>query len=326
MTAVEYRQTPNRVQLRPIPAALRLGNEAGTVARRRDLSGDPVFWAIRFLSRPRRSAMYALYWFWREIETIARDETSDLLKEALLSDWRSEIALLYDGRPRREVTRSLVGPVRLYGLKCDDFLTIVNGLGTGTRGAAQAPSLAAFDFHGALVAVAMGRLAVRIFGLEELAAERIATEFGRGAHITRILRDLSLDAPRNRLYLPRELLRAHGIVSTHPGAVLTHPLLGHVCHELAVTAEKHYAAAAAAIGPGRSREARVAALMLGGCREILHDSVARGWEHLEKPVGLSAGRKAELLLRYGLASAESLLWHRVSALGELVTREHPLAP
>ena len=143
MTAVEYRQTPNRVQLRPIPAALRLGNEAGTVARRRDLSGDPVFWAIRFLSRPRRSAMYALYWFWREIETIARDETSDLLKEALLSDWRSEIALLYDGRPRREVTRSLVEPVRLYGLKCDDFLTIVNGLGTGTRGAAQAPSLAA---------------------------------------------------------------------------------------------------------------------------------------------------------------------------------------
>ena len=50
--------------------------------------------------------MYALYRFWREIEAIACDETSDLLKEALLSDWRSEIALLYDGRPRRKVTRS----------------------------------------------------------------------------------------------------------------------------------------------------------------------------------------------------------------------------
>ena len=96
-------------------------------------------------------------------------------------------------------------------------------------------------------------------------------------------------------------------------------------HELAAIAETHYAAAAA-IGRIRSREARVAALMLGGCRGSLHESLARGWEHLEKPVRLSAGRKAELLLRYGLASTESLLWHRVSALGELVTREHPLAP
>ena len=52
MTAVEYRQVPNRVQLRAIPAAFRLGHEAGTVARRRDLSADPVIWAIGFLPRP----------------------------------------------------------------------------------------------------------------------------------------------------------------------------------------------------------------------------------------------------------------------------------
>ena len=326
MTAVEHRQAPDRVQLRPIRAPFKLGNEAGATFRRSDPSGDPIFWAIRFLPRPRRRAMYALYRFWREIESIARDETSDLLKEALVSDWRSEIALLYDGRPRREVTRSLVEPVGLYGLKCDDFLTIVKGLGTDARGAVQAPSLLAFDVYGARVAIAMARLAVRVFGLEEPAAERIATEFGCGAHITRILRDLSLDAARNRLYLPRALLTAHGIVSTHPDAVLTNPLLGHVCHELAATAEKHYAATAAAIGRIRSREARVAALMLGGCRGILHESLAPGWEHLEKPVRLSAGRKAELLLRYGLASIESLVWHQVFAFGEPATREHPLAP
>jgi hypothetical protein len=66
--------------------------------------------------------------------------------------------------------------------------------------------------------------------------------------------DLSLDAARNRLYLPRALLTVHGIVSTHPGAVLTYPLLGYVCHELAAIAETHYVAAAAAIGRIRSRE------------------------------------------------------------------------
>jgi phytoene synthase len=302
-----------------------MGKGAAPAARGIDPSGDPIFWAIRFLPRPRRNAMYALYRFWREVEAFACDETSHLLRVALLSDWRSEIALLYEGRPRREVTGSLVEPVRLYGLRCDDFLTIVNGLGAEHRDAAQAPTLVAFEFHGASVAVAMARLAVRIFGLEDPAAERVATAFGRGAHITRILGNLSLDAARNRLYLPRELLRAHGIFTTQPDAVLTHPLLVHVWHELALTAEKHYAAAAAAVGPGRSREARVAALMLGGCRGILRQSLAHGWERLEHPVRLSAWRKAELLIRYGLASAESLLWHQASALDQLATQEHPLA-
>jgi phytoene synthase len=326
MSAAEYRQAPDRVQLRPIPAALKLGNEAGAAARGSDLSGDPVFWAIRFLPHPRRSAMYALHRFWREIETIARDETSDLFKEALLSDWRSEIALLYDGRPRRAVTRSLVQPVRLYSLKCDDFLAILNGLGTGARGAGQAPSLVGFDFHGARVAVAMARLAVRVFGLEEPAAERFAAGFGRGAHITRILRNLSLGAAHNRFYLPRALLTAHGMVSTYPSAVLTHPLLWHVCYDLAAIAEKHLPPPQLPSFPARSREARVATLMLGGCRGILRASLARGWKHLEKPVRLSMRRKAELLLRYGLASIEQLLWHQVSALGELATGETPLAP
>jgi hypothetical protein len=57
--------------------------------------------------------------------------------------------------------------------------------------------------------------------------------------------------------------------------------------------------------------------MLGGCRGILWESLARGWEHLEKPVRFSSGRKVELPLRYGLASIKHLLWHQVSDLGEL---------
>ena|SRR5215469_17591869 len=124
----------------------------------------------------------------------------------------------------------------------------------------------------------------------------------------------------------RALLTAHGMVSTHPSAVLTHPALGHVCHELAAIAEKHYATTGGVIGRIRSREARVAALILGGCRGILHETLARGWEQPEKPVRLSMALKAQLLLRYGLASIEQLFWLQVSALAELPNQEHPLAP
>src|SRR5262249_15492853 len=89
MTAVEYHRSPNRVQLGPIPGAFERGGDAPTAARPSAPSGDPVFWAIRFLPRPRRSAMYTSYWYCREVEAIARDETSVLLKKA---SWRTGAA------------------------------------------------------------------------------------------------------------------------------------------------------------------------------------------------------------------------------------------
>src|SRR5262249_58499462 len=90
----------------------------------------------------------ACHRFWQEVAAIADNAPSDLLRAALLSEWRSEIALLYDGRPRHEVTRSLLEPVRQYGLKCDDLLAIISGLAADGRKSAEAPSLTMSAFDG----------------------------------------------------------------------------------------------------------------------------------------------------------------------------------
>ena len=113
-----------------------------------------------------------------EFDGIAADRSSSLLKQAFLSDWRAEIALLYDGRPRREATAALLEPVQRYGLLCDDFLTIVNGLEMEIRTAAEMASPAEFDLHGARAIIAVSRLATRILGLEESVAARFAAALG----------------------------------------------------------------------------------------------------------------------------------------------------
>jgi presqualene diphosphate synthase len=51
--------------------------------------------------------MYALYAYCREVDDIAEGDASRSMKDVLLSDWRSEIALLYAGRPQHVVTRAL---------------------------------------------------------------------------------------------------------------------------------------------------------------------------------------------------------------------------
>jgi hypothetical protein len=48
---------------------------------------------------------------------------------------------------------------------------------------------------------------------------------GRALQLTNILRDLDEDAEHNRLYLPRELLEAHGVAITEPRFVLSRPAI-----------------------------------------------------------------------------------------------------
>ena len=210
----------------------------------RRVVGSSFFWPMQLLPAQRREAMYALYAFCRELHDIADGEASRSLKQTLLLNWRSEIAHLYEGRPRHVVTRGLTEAIHRYSLRCDDFLAVIDGVEMDARTDIRAPSFAQLDRYCECVAVAVGRLSVRIFGEETPAGERVAAELGRAFQLTTILRDLAEDARRHRLYLPRELLHAHGIFATTPSWVLAQPALPEICRDLAMLAERHYAAAA----------------------------------------------------------------------------------
>src|SRR6516162_7078416 len=88
-----------------------------------------------------------------------------------------------------------------------------------------APSLVQLDHYCERRAVAVSRLSMRIFGEETPAGERVAADLGRAVQLTYILHNLAEDAKRHRLYLPRELLHAHGIFGTTPSWVLAQPAL-----------------------------------------------------------------------------------------------------
>jgi len=271
------------------------------IATRQRAAGSSFFWAMQLLPHQRRKAMYALYAFCREVDDIADGDATRALKDILLSDWRSEIALLYAGRPQHMVTRALREAVHLYGLRCRDFLAIIDGMEMDARDDIRAPGLDDLDLYCERVAVAVGRLSVRIFGEETPAGERVAAELGRALQLTNILRDLAQDARRHRLYLPREVLRARGIYATTPSWVLAQPALPDVCRDVAMMAEGHYAAAVEAIAACPRHKMRPAAVMLGIYRAFLHELVARGWRRLDEPVRLPAWRKLALLFRHGLA-------------------------
>jgi presqualene diphosphate synthase len=298
MSTIAHLETPISRRLRLNAATDLPGHKDDAIALRRRPAGSSFLSAMRLLPRQRRRAMNALYAFCREVDDIANGDASRSLKQILLANWRSEIALLFAGRPQHDVTRGLSEAVHLYGLRCDDFLAIIDGM--DARTGIRAPSFAQLDRYCERMAVAIGRISVRIFSEASPAGERVAAELGRALQLTYILRDLSEDAQRHRLYLPRELLHAHGIFATMPSWVLAQPALPDVCRDLAMLAEQHYAAAAEAMAACPRWTMRPAAAMLAINRALLHELLARGWRRLDEPIRMPAWRNLALVIRHGL--------------------------
>ena len=69
-----------------------------------------------------------------------------------------------------------------------------------------APDLATLDLYCERVASAVGRLSIKVFGMEEGPGFELAHHLGRALQLTNILRDIDEDAGIGRLYLPREYL------------------------------------------------------------------------------------------------------------------------
>jgi presqualene diphosphate synthase len=263
-------------------------------------AGSSFYWPMRLLPEARREAMYAIYAFCREVDDIADSDDPPALKRAALARWRREIDKIFAGRPGGGLPRVLAQAMAKYRLRQADFLAVIDGMEMDAVRDIRAPSLAELDLYCDRVAGAVGRLSVRIFGTDAPAADRVAAALGRALQLTNILRDLAEDAARGRLYLPRELLAAQGIVDTEPSAVLRHPRLGQVCEALAELAEQGFAEAQGAMRNCPRRAMRPAAVMGAVYHALLRRLHRRGWSDPARVVKLPASQKLWLALRHGL--------------------------
>jgi phytoene synthase len=100
-----------------------------------------------------------------------------------------------------------------------------------------------------------------------------------------------------RLYLPREALRAAGIISTEPVAVLANPMLGEACNAVVVRAQEHFRQASAIMAKSPRRIVRAPRMMGEAYHAILDKLVARGFAPPRTPVRHSRAKLLLILLR-----------------------------
>ena len=247
-------------------------------------SGSSFYAAMRLLPPAERAAMFAIYGFCRVVDDVADEPgPSPDERRAELNAWRADVAALYAGQPPERIAY-LAEHVRRFGLKEDDFLTIIDGMEMDVDGPIIAPTHERLDLYCDRVASAVGRLSVRIFGMPEAPGITLAHHLGRALQLTNILRDLDEDASMGRLYLPREVLRDAGIISTDPAAVLANPMLGVVCDTVVGWAREHFRQAQAIMAQNPRRLVRAPRIMGDAYHAILDKLVARGFAPPRAPV------------------------------------------
>jgi phytoene synthase len=259
---------------------------------------------MRILPQAQRDAMFAIYSFCRQVDDIADDPGPRDQRRAELAAWRVDIEALYNGHDGSRLTartRDLAGIVREYSLEKADFLAVIDGMETDAIGDVRAPSWSDLDLYCDRVASAVGRLSVKVFGLDGSAGPGLAHHLGRALQLTNILRDLDEDAAVGRLYLPREALDEAGIdAASDPATVLSSPALGRACAKLVEAARGHFDSANKIMAAAPRRAVRAPRIMGAVYRLILEQTAARGFSPPRRPVKLARSRIAWIIIRYAL--------------------------
>jgi phytoene synthase len=185
--------------------------------------------AIASLKGDQRRALLAVYGWCRMLDDAA-DETPQAPD---LTPFRLALAALRRGDWVNPLSADLYWACCRFSLSPDDLEAVIDGVAMDSP-PPVAPPEAIFTLYCDRVAGAVGRLVLTILGTRQ---DALADCMGRGLQRINVLRDLTEDAARGRLYLPSEFLSRHHLPAD-PAACLSHAGLAMACADWAELAEQ----------------------------------------------------------------------------------------
>ena len=240
-------------------------------------SGSSFYAGMRILPPREREAMYAIYAYCRAVDDIADDQSGTRGERGdALQQWRQAIDSLYRGGDPGIAT-FLVPAVSAFHLDRADFEAVIDGMAMDVARDIRWPPMAELDLYCDRVASAVGRLGVRVFGMDEQPGKRLAHHLGRALQLTNILRDIDEDAAIGRVYLPAEALAEAGIQPEEPGQVIADPRIDIACRILAKRAQSHFDEAEAIFAARPAGHLIAPKLMSAAYSRLLRRMLAVGW-------------------------------------------------
>jgi 15-cis-phytoene synthase len=165
--------------------------------------------AFRLLPRRQRLEMCALYAFLRVSDDLVDEEGPVELKRARLDDWRRLLDEALAGRPCHPLHPALCETVQAHAIPPAYLREALDGVAMDLDIDHYA-TFADLYLYCYRVASVVGLCCIHVWGFTGEKAREYAEAAGIAFQLTNILRDLSEDARRGRVYLPEEDLERFG--------------------------------------------------------------------------------------------------------------------
>ncbi len=223
------------------------------------------FLTALFAPRAQREALYALYAFNYEVAKTREVVRETMLGRMRLEWWRETIAAIYAGAPphRHAVAAPLAEAVAAYGLSRVHLDRLVDAREADLDDRPPR-DLAALEAYAAATSGGLVALALEILGVRAGVAHTAGEEVGVAHALAGLLLAVPFHARGRRLYLPADLLAAHGVdVERTLFALKPAPALEAVVSVVAARARARLAAARSQRGdvPGAAVPALLAAVL-----------------------------------------------------------------
>lgn len=263
--------------------------------------------AFILLPREKREAMSALYAFCREVDDIA-DEVNLPIEDrrAQLQAWREDLrrVFVHGHSPEFPVNRDLRSILPCYPLKQELFEELLNGVEMDLN-VKRYPNWEELETYCYRVASVVGLLSIEIFGYTDPACEEYAVSLGKALQLTNILRDVRIDAVRDRIYLPQTELDRFKVNDDEILAFNYSPRYFEAAQSVAEKARSFYRSARQSL-PLADRRTMIAAELMGSIYWRLLKKLEQRRFNVFQPPLVKVGKAEKLWL---IARA----WWRISS-------------
>jgi phytoene synthase len=253
------------------------------------------YYAFMLLPLERRRALHAVYAFCRFIDDIA-DQDAGREPAEMLAAWRNELDLVFRGDPTRPVSRALADNVRRFSIPRRCLEEVIDGVEMDLE-RNRYQTFADLSLYCHRVASAVGLACIEIFGYRNPETRTYAELLGIAFQLTNILRDVSEDAARGRIYLPLEDLARFGVSEDEIIQSVYSPRFRQLMEFEADRARSYYDDAARVL-PAEDRPAMIAAEGMRRIYAALLEQIVRSdYRVLNRRHRLSTPRKLYLVGR-----------------------------
>ncbi|MBE2278828.1 MAG: presqualene diphosphate synthase HpnD [Ignavibacteriaceae bacterium] len=170
-------------------------------------SKSSFYYAFNLLPAPKREAMTAVYAFCRETDDIADEGNEpEEVKVNQLTKWRFEFEKAIESESNYPLLNTVGKAIKQFNIPVTHFFELIKGVEMDLS-IDRYETFEDLKLYCYRVASTVGLICIEIFGYKHKTAIKFAENLGLALQLTNIIRDVSKDAKKGRIYLPLEDLK-----------------------------------------------------------------------------------------------------------------------